>query len=397
LIGSALADERQRAASAALETAEARWRLERDRPSRRRERRKLAPLPLRDDPRYVQACKNRAWTLALYRKDNRPLDEAGHWWRLARYRCGSWRCGGACGRQRATEDIARIRAGLSQVNPAHCVYAVLTWRPGKGDDYAAAYRGILQDWAKFRKRMTRKWGETRYITVTERHQSGRPHLNVVLVNPRLGAACAGEGWKKVRSGWMRRTVTACGFGPITWLEPMRSLDGLAVYISKLAGEIGKHSQVPIEAPAHFRRLRASRGMLPPLPASAGEYAGRLIQRALEDIDAAGVSPLPAFGGRPCLVDCTEAGAEDSAYEVLDAVEIEGGGIAYAKPYTREVQWTSWELSRPPPPVLDSAPPGACDDGAPPCSDSDAASAQQLGWWSGWPEGSGSDGIFHGGG
>jgi hypothetical protein len=367
----------------ALDLAEARERISRLAVRGERTRRKLAPLPLRDDPRYVQACKNRAWTLALYRKDNRPLDEAGHWWRLARYRCGSWRCGGACGHQRATEDISRIRAGLAQVNPAHCVYAVLTWRPRPGEDYAAAYRGILQDWAKFRKRITRKWGETRYITVTERHQNGQPHLNVVLVNPRLGAACAGEGWKKVRSGWMRRTVTACGFGPITWLEPMRSLDGLAVYISKLAGEIGKHSQVPIEAPAHFRRLRASRGMLPPLPASAGEYAGRLIQRALEDIDATGVSPLPAFGGRPCLVDCTEAGAEDPEYKVLDAVEIEGGGIAYAKPYTREVQWVSWQLSRPPPwdSALESS--GACDDEAPPYSDSDAESAVQsvLPWGS----------------
>jgi hypothetical protein len=65
---------------------------------------------------------------------------------------------------------------------------------------------------------------------------------------------------------MQTSAVACGFGPIGWLEPLRSQEAMAGYFVKLARELTGEKdnlQIPIEAHAHFRRLRASVRLLPP--------------------------------------------------------------------------------------------------------------------------------------
>jgi hypothetical protein len=345
-------------------------------------------------PGYVKACHFRAWSLPIWRKDEAPIDDTGARWKVSPYNCGSWRHAGACANRRAGEDIERIKAAIA-ARPGGYVYAVLTFDPRRFDgDFATAYREIVQCWDRLRKRLVREWGAIEYVCIVERHASGFPHVNVLIRNATLAAACAGDGWKRVRSRWLEPAAKACGFGFRTWLEPMRHADAMAAYLVKLAGEIGKKSQVPIDAPAHFRRLRATRGFLPPRRTNP-DITGRLIRKEVEEIEALGLSPLPAFRGIPREVDRSEAGAEDRWYAELDVSEIEPGVFSYAEPYTREVLWLSYSFASASDSGPPEAPPGGCDDEAPPCSDSDAASALQLGWWSGWPEGSGSDGIFHG--
>jgi hypothetical protein len=321
-------------------------------------RRRLPPRPLTQDPSYVRACEEQAWSLALWRRDGQPLDEAGTWWRSVCYRCVSWRHGGDCARQRAIEDIRRIQAGLADILPEDLVYLVLTWDQKQfGGDFATAYRGILRCWARMRKRLTRRWGPLRYVAVAERHASGFPHLNVIIANPDLGSACAGDGWKQIRTGWLRESLVECGFGPIAWLEPVRSKTWIAYYVAKLAGEIGKASQVPIEAPPHFRRLRASQGLLPPPPPPSAELTGRFIKKSVREIDQSSYAQLPAYAGRPVECDRAEAGAEDGWYAMLDEVELEPGVRSYAVPYTREVLWVSYDLrgaaGEPPPEAPDT--------------------------------------------
>lgn len=306
--------------------------------------RRLPLRPLTADPSYVRACDDGAWSLALWRRDGQPLDEAGTWWRTTAYRCHSWRHAGDCGRQRAAEDVRRIQAGLATERVEDLVYLVATWDQAKfGGNFARAYRGILRCWSRLRKRLIREWGPLRYVAVVERHASGYPHLNVILINPALGSACAGTGWKTVRTGWLRAALLECGFGEISWLEPVRSRAAIATYVSKLAGEIGKASQVPLEAPPHFRRLRASRGLLPPPPPPSAELTGRFLKLACEEIDTLGLRPLPAFSGAPRLMDRAEAGADDGWYTYLDEVALEPGVHSYAEPYTREVLWVSYDL------------------------------------------------------
>jgi len=236
-----------------------------------------------EEMRYIRACQEGAWTLSLHRRDD-PEDKL-----LVRFRCRSWRHEGDCRRWKGAQDFARIRQGLSARKTGK-VYAVLTLDQRKyNGDLWAAYRGLLTRWASLRKRMTRAFGKVEYVCLVEQHRNGFPHLNLIIVNERLAAACAGTGWKSVRRGWLEPNAVACGFGFRTWIEPVRDEEAIAGYAVKLLGhqevvdEVSKTLQVPTKAPKHFRRLRASRGFLPP-PYKNDEYTGQLIMETVEDLE-----------------------------------------------------------------------------------------------------------------
>lgn len=179
----------------------------------------------------------------------------------------------------------------------------------------AAYRALVDRWTVLSKAIRRRWDDFEYVATVECHRSGWPHLNVVFVCPSLAQEIELEArrlrlWgRKSKGREVARRVfggmlESAGFGPIAFLEQALPLEGedkadrLAAYIAKLAGdatgvwdgekrglcapaddapagvvvhsieghtvgEISKLSQAPIIAPAHFRRLRSSKGFLPP--------------------------------------------------------------------------------------------------------------------------------------
>lgn len=214
--------------------------------------------------------------------------------------------------------------------------------------------------------MTRAFGRLEYIIVVERHADGWPHVNILIRNAKLARLCAGDGWKRVRSRWLRGHAQACGFGFITWLAPVKNYNAMSTYIVKLAGEMGKLCQVPMNAPRHFRRLRASRGLLPARPKNE-EITGRLTRCEVEEVEARGLSPLPACVGRPALRNLAEPGSDDSWIEYCDVVEPEPGVRRVQRLYTREVLWVEYSFSGSERDCSDSraGPPGpsAPDDGA----------------------------------
>lgn len=76
-------------------------------------------------------------------------------------------------------------------------------------------------------------------------------------------------------------------------EAARNADALAGYLAKLAaeqdtptppgvGEVVKLTQLPVHAPRGFRRLRSSRGFLPPKPKASGEWTGELVHDPLPE-------------------------------------------------------------------------------------------------------------------
>jgi hypothetical protein len=73
---------------------------------------------------------------------------------------------------------------------------------------------------------------------------------------------------------------SCGFGWQCYADILSGqAGGLAGYLAKKAQELVGAStkpgdQIPYDAPRHFRRLRASRGCLPPV--AKGEYTGQLV-------------------------------------------------------------------------------------------------------------------------
>jgi hypothetical protein len=178
-------------------------------------------------------------------------------------------------------------------------------KPGAVQDLNAmqsAFAELVTRWTVFAKRLRRTWGDLEYVSTVESHRSGWPHLNVIMVCSDLARALKNAddlpGWtRKARGRELARrllggVLEGAGFGPIAFLECAGELDAdggdpLAGYIAKLAGEVGtpfagkeaaglvdsiggqtvaevvKHSQVPHKAPPNFRRLRSSKGFLPP--------------------------------------------------------------------------------------------------------------------------------------
>jgi hypothetical protein len=322
----------------------------------------------------------KSWTLTTWRKDEQALSVRGEKWRHLPNRCASWRHPGACARQRAAEDIQRIDTAI-KARPADWVYIVLTFdRRAFGGDTDKAYRAIVACWGALRKRAAREFASPgdplNYILVVERHKSGWPHVNVLLHNRRLAGLSEGTGWKRVRSTWLRKHAMACGFGFVTWLEPVKDYKAMSTYIVKLAGEMGKSCQVPMNAPRHFRRLRSSPGLLPPRPKNP-EITGRLVRKEVEEVEQWDLSPFPAYQGKPTLLDVAEPGG-DPWREYCDVVEPEPGCRVVQRPYTREVLWISYSFSsRESRAGPSAAPPGPSPPVEGRCSSSGGALARQL--------------------
>lgn len=220
--------------------------------------------------RSVVACEKGEWQIHLHHKTT-------HQDRMIPFKCRSWRHPGLCRLWKGAQDFCRVRDAV-KARPGGWVYVVLTFDPSKWEDPWSAYKGSVRCWDRLRKRLKRSWGPVAYVQTWERHKSGWPHVNILIHNEALAAACAGDGWKNVRSSWLEPNAIASGFGMRTWIEPIRDQDAVAGYMTKLSRELvgaATKDQVPENAPPHFRRLRASHGLLPPV-LGKGEYTGELL-------------------------------------------------------------------------------------------------------------------------
>lgn len=161
-------------------------------------------------------------------------------------------------------------------------YWVLTFKQRDWPDKWAQARKGVELWSKLRKRAVRAFGSLKYIQTWERHARGGYHLNLTVSSRKVfcsvEAAVDPSRWQ-----WLRTNAEACGFGYVCWAEPMRrNSDALAGYLVKLSRELtgaGMKSQIPIDAPPHFRRIRASAKTLPPPHKS--DFTGRMVFAPLE--------------------------------------------------------------------------------------------------------------------
>jgi len=218
--------------------------------------------------RYVDACEFSNWHLRVWGKEDptRQFDVP--------YRCRSWRHAGECSWWKGAQDFCRVRDALKKYS--FWVYAVLTYPSGNYPDVNALYRAGVHQWDHFRKRISRKFGKFQYIQTWEAHQSGYPHCNLVLSNESLWNLVAGS--LGAARAWWEEHAVACGFGKITWLDYIYDEEGIAGYLTKLSRELtgtNVKGQVPVNAPSHFRRLRASPRLLPP-PHKNPDFTGTML-------------------------------------------------------------------------------------------------------------------------
>jgi hypothetical protein len=250
------------------------------------------PVPGRTPLKSVHACERESWSLLSWPKGAVDL-ETGELKVNAEARpgvrpflCGSWRCR-RCARIRGASDFVRAREAI--LKRSWWVYVVLTFDPAGYRDPWSAYNAAGTCWDRhLRQSLRRRGGKLEYFQTVEAHRSGWPHVNLMLSGADLRAwveelgvvqreittpqgrtriALLPRRWRKrLRSAAMR-----AGFGKVCWAEvvsPERS-ESMAGYLLKLARELTggvggkKGEQSPIGAPKGFRRIRASRGLLPP--------------------------------------------------------------------------------------------------------------------------------------
>lgn len=237
------------------------------------------PVPGRLRLASVEACERQSWTLLLWHKGGEGRSSIV----AAPYRCGSWRCR-RCAWAVARDDHRRIARAV--IARPWWLYAVLTFDPREWRSAWDAYAGGARLWDKrLRRRLERSYGRLEYVQTWERHLNGWPHLNVLLRSPALEdhVRALPERFTWTRSGnhgrgrlahstrwrrWLAAIAPACGFGMRVWVEVVDSKAAISAYLVKVADEMSRATfktgnQSPIGAPPHFRRLRTSRGLLPP--------------------------------------------------------------------------------------------------------------------------------------
>ena len=236
-------------------------------------------------PKWMDACEKGAWHLNLKHKTTGQEKRIG-------WRCRSWRHQGECARQVARKDFARISESFAKEKPTSLVYLVLTLDQAKdearGMTPLLAYRTLVRRWQSLRQWLQRNFGPTGYVGTVEQHRSGWPHLNVVVSCEEFAAAVRAEDRKHgIAPGWLKGAAVRAGFGYRAWAEAPRDQRELAGYLVKLAhkesltGEVAKLSQLPLASPSGTRRLRSSRGFLPPSTTKTGDWTGELMKFSVE--------------------------------------------------------------------------------------------------------------------
>lgn len=257
-------------------------------------RRELFKELPKDAPDYIRNC--------LANPDRRCTNIAYIWKRdnpgcKTRFgvKCGSWRCPN-CRTYASRMLYSRIREATADARARDCLFLVLTLdgplHTRNASKIEQLYRELGRRWQRFRQRLSRwlvsvdmKPLENTWVRTVEKHQSGMPHLNVLIHHPGLASAMRAE--KRMREvaarcmgdelRWLRGPLLAhaqaVGFGPRSTLEHLTGdveLSRVASYLAKnakaatrVAAEIAKQSQLPTNAPRSLRRYSAGRGWLPP--------------------------------------------------------------------------------------------------------------------------------------
>ncbi|MBN9685384.1 MULTISPECIES: hypothetical protein [unclassified Corallococcus] len=164
------------------------------------------------------------------------------------------------------------------------------------------YRCLQPRWAMLQKYLTRGWeagdvprlGKFKFVSTVEQHRSGTPHMNVIIYSPELAQllreepATEAETARGVGPRWWRDLVAHCGWGHRSSIGHARSKSDVASYAVKvekaavphptLVGEVVKTSQLPTWAPPKTRRIRATKGWLPPARRPTHpDWTGELVQ------------------------------------------------------------------------------------------------------------------------
>ncbi len=199
-------------------------------------------------PTYVQCCGQ--VTIGL-----KSLDGSGRR-RLGRGGCASGRCPN-CRPALVLEDRDRIRGAVARFPGFYCA-AFFTMAPKTSGSVLEAYDDLPSSWDRLRKRIGRRWGSSKYVTVLEQQGSWMPHLNVLLRNEALFTLCGTPDGQKACERELRDQASQVGFGYRAEIGRVRNMERLIQYYLKKWNE-----QVPVDAPHQTPFIRSSPHFLAP--------------------------------------------------------------------------------------------------------------------------------------
>lgn len=134
-------------------------------------------------------------------------------------KCRSWGCD-LCHGERRSQLIAMALAGKPNI------FLTLTIRSAPDDDPADQARRLSHAWRLLRKRILRWKGIKRlpFIAVFEEHESGQPHLHLLLRSKYLPQDDLSE--------IMRELLDS----PVVWIESVKGKNKTAAYCAKYCGK-----------------------------------------------------------------------------------------------------------------------------------------------------------------
>jgi hypothetical protein len=210
------------------------------------------------------------------------------------FKCHSWRHEGDCSRWANAQAFCRIRDAV-KAHETPPVYMVITVDPKRYSGRSGAYRALHRAFTRFKQRLEYRVGRIDYCSLVEEHQSGYPHMNLLIHNYPMFDMVSSEmdlpAQKRPFKRWIEESLEVSGLGSVCWMEPVESEEAIAGYFCKLIAETAKVLQLPVSAPDGFRRLRASRGYLPMTHAQErrlkGGRTGGLLKFPKESVEVSG--------------------------------------------------------------------------------------------------------------
>jgi hypothetical protein len=205
---------------------------------------------------------------------------------------------------------------------------------------------------RLRRQLIREHGPdadfgSRWVATVEAHRSGVPHLNIIVHSEHLADAldAAKTTQQKynddrfacglrptnetILCDWIGAHATESGWGRMSTGERARDAGALAGYVVKLAGEadktadaidrgcagattgeVVKLSQLPMNAPVRFRRLRAGKGFLKPRNKNK-DITGTLVRRRIDELGLPEVVPLHDVSAETADAVCHACQAEET--------------------------------------------------------------------------------------
>jgi hypothetical protein len=189
--------------------------------------------------------------------------------------CKTWKCPICASYVRAV-NYCQVRDTLKQYELSSIFYAVNTVSSTvltnvldiNADE---SYEYVYKCWKRMYQRIRRHYSDIKMIQTVERQGNKYAHLNNIFVSKQLS-----EDWiasPLTVSSWYNKISQEAGFGHMTSFAPVDNVEGMASYITKISNKgddgstvnqsshITKLTQLPLNAPKGFRRLRSSKGFL----------------------------------------------------------------------------------------------------------------------------------------